>query len=366
MLIRQLEYFVAVAREQHFGRAADACYVSQPALSTAIVKLERELNVTLINRGQHFQGLTPAGARLVGRASQLLEDHHQFKAIAAALNSGISDTLRLGTGPTVSSTTTAELVAQFCASHPAANVQVSSSQTPEELLQRLRDSELDTAISHFETRTPIGLIVTPLYKERYVPRHGIEPGPKHSHHHLGAPPHFPRLTQTCYRIPEAHRFDVRKRGRDTGATHRSRLFRRSLRPRCNGRIRQRGTPELASSHVGDDGDQCGRLDRTGHHGRNLDRRELSTPSLAGQTFLDVVTHAGTRKKSLIRPDPPDRRPSPALRIMEVCMLPTVCFLQSRPLHESDRTFMPGNVFTGRPPLKRPAPLREGFTRPWSR
>lgn len=168
MLIRQLEYFVAVAREQHFGRAADACYVSQPALSTAIVKLERELNVTLINRGQHFQGLTPAGARLVGRASQLLEDHHQFKAIAAALNSGISDTLRLGTGPTVSSTTTAELVAQFCASHPAANVQVSSSQTSEELLQLLRDSELDTAISHFETRTPIGLIVTPLYKERYV------------------------------------------------------------------------------------------------------------------------------------------------------------------------------------------------------
>ena len=51
MLFRQLEYFVAVARERHFARAAEACYVSQPALSASIAKLERELNVTLINRG---------------------------------------------------------------------------------------------------------------------------------------------------------------------------------------------------------------------------------------------------------------------------------------------------------------------------
>ena len=58
MLFRQLEYFVAVARERHFARAAEACYVSQPALSTSIAKLERELNVTLINRGHNYEGLT--------------------------------------------------------------------------------------------------------------------------------------------------------------------------------------------------------------------------------------------------------------------------------------------------------------------
>jgi len=51
VLFRQLEYFVAVARERHFARAAEACDVSQPALSASIAKLERELNVTLINRG---------------------------------------------------------------------------------------------------------------------------------------------------------------------------------------------------------------------------------------------------------------------------------------------------------------------------
>ena len=56
MLFRQLEYFVAVARERHFARAAEACYVSQPALSASIAKLERELNVTLINRGHNYEG----------------------------------------------------------------------------------------------------------------------------------------------------------------------------------------------------------------------------------------------------------------------------------------------------------------------
>ena len=58
MQFRQLEYFVAVARERHFARAAEACYVSQPALSASIAKLERELGVTLINRDHNFEGLT--------------------------------------------------------------------------------------------------------------------------------------------------------------------------------------------------------------------------------------------------------------------------------------------------------------------
>ena len=69
MQFRQLEYFVAVARERHFARAAEACYVSQPALSASIAKLERELGVTLINRDHNFEGLTAEGERL-GRVSQ--------------------------------------------------------------------------------------------------------------------------------------------------------------------------------------------------------------------------------------------------------------------------------------------------------
>ena len=109
MLLRQLEYFVAVARERHFAHAAESCYVSQPALSTSIAKLERELSVTLINRGQNFEGLTPEGERLVVWAKRVLAEHDALKAEAAAMRSGISATLRLGTGPTVSTTAVREL-----------------------------------------------------------------------------------------------------------------------------------------------------------------------------------------------------------------------------------------------------------------
>jgi DNA-binding transcriptional LysR family regulator len=98
VLLRQLEYFVAVARERHFARAAESCYVSQPALSTSIAKLERELSVTLINRGQNFEGLTPEGERLVVWAKRVLAEHDALKAEAAAMRSGISTSRNAGRG----------------------------------------------------------------------------------------------------------------------------------------------------------------------------------------------------------------------------------------------------------------------------
>jgi DNA-binding transcriptional LysR family regulator len=167
VLLRQLEYFVAVARERHFARAAESCYVSQPALSTSIAKLERELSVTLINRGQNFEGLTPEGERLVVWAKRVLAEHDALKAEAAAMRSGISATLRLGTGPTVS-TTAALPVAAFCALHPLARVKVCSRLSSTELLRQLRDFELDVAIAHFGPDDQSGLEVVPLYEEEYV------------------------------------------------------------------------------------------------------------------------------------------------------------------------------------------------------
>jgi DNA-binding transcriptional LysR family regulator len=167
MLLRQLEYFVAVARERHFARAAEACYVSQPALSSAIAKLERELNVTLIHRGRNFEGLTPEGERVVVWAKRLVAEHDALKAEAAAVRSGISGTLRLGTGPTVS-TTAALPVAALCALHPLAKVKVCSRLSSTELLRQLRDFELDAAIAHFGPDDQSGLEVVPLYEEQYV------------------------------------------------------------------------------------------------------------------------------------------------------------------------------------------------------
>ncbi|MFJ5262620.1 LysR family transcriptional regulator [Streptomyces sp. NPDC088387] len=167
MLFRQLEYFVAVAREKHFARAADACFVSQPALSIAVAKLERELNVTLINRGHNFEGLTPEGERLVVWAKRILAEHDAFKAEVAVMRSGITGTLRLGTGPTVS-TTTALPVAAFCAMHPLARVKVCSRLSSAELVRQLREFELDAAIAHFGPEELEGLEVVPLYEEQYV------------------------------------------------------------------------------------------------------------------------------------------------------------------------------------------------------
>ena len=85
MLFRQLEYFVAVAREGHFARAAQNCYVSQPALSASIAKLERELGVTLINRGHTFEGLTAEGERLVVWARRILAERDAFSAEVARI-----------------------------------------------------------------------------------------------------------------------------------------------------------------------------------------------------------------------------------------------------------------------------------------
>ncbi|MFD7445394.1 LysR family transcriptional regulator [Streptomyces sp. NPDC059909] len=167
MLFRQLEYFVAVARERHFARAAEACFVSQPALSAAIAKLERELNVTLINRGHKYQGLTPEGERLVVWAKRILAEQEAFKAEVAAVQSGITGTLRLGAEPTAS-TTVVLPVAAFCAAHPLAKVQVRSRLSTTELTRQLRAFELDAAIAHFAPDDRESLQVVPLYEERYM------------------------------------------------------------------------------------------------------------------------------------------------------------------------------------------------------
>jgi DNA-binding transcriptional LysR family regulator len=167
VLFRQLEYFVAVAQERHFARAAEKCYVSQPALSAAIAKLERELNVTLINRGHSFEGLTPEGDRLVVWAKRILAEHDAFKAEVDAVRSGITGTLRLGTVPTAS--TTASLVlSAFCSAHPLAKVHISSRLATTELYRRLREFELDAVIVHPTPEYAQDVDLVPLYQEHYV------------------------------------------------------------------------------------------------------------------------------------------------------------------------------------------------------
>jgi DNA-binding transcriptional LysR family regulator len=167
VLFRQLEYFVAVAQERHFGRAAKKCHVSQPTLSASIAKLERELDVTLIERGHSFVGLTPEGERLLTWARRILAEHAELKAEMRSIRSGITGTLRLGTIPTAS-TTSSLVLSAFCSDHPMAKVQIRSQLPTSELYRRLRESELDAAIVPVVPEDSRGLDLVPLYEERYV------------------------------------------------------------------------------------------------------------------------------------------------------------------------------------------------------
>jgi DNA-binding transcriptional LysR family regulator len=167
MLFRQLEYFVALARERHFARAAAACYVSQPALSEAIRKLEHELNVPLVNRGRAFEGLTPEGERLVVWARRILADHDALQQEVRAIRSGLTGQLRLAVS-TTASTTAAMVLTPFCSAHPLVNVDLQTRLSTGDILRQLRCFDLDAGIVHLDGADTSDLAVVTLYTERFV------------------------------------------------------------------------------------------------------------------------------------------------------------------------------------------------------
>lgn len=167
MLFRQLEYFVALARERHFARAAQACYVSQPALSEAIRKLEHELGVPLVRRGRAFEGLTPEGERLVRWARRILADRDALEQEVTALQTGLSGVVRLGVIPAASGTV-ALLTDPFCTAHPLVRVQLETSLRSQQIVDRLHRFELDAGIVYAQGIDVEGLDVAPLYDERHV------------------------------------------------------------------------------------------------------------------------------------------------------------------------------------------------------
>lgn len=160
-----------MARERHFARAAEKCYVSQPALSAAIAKLERELGTKLIHREHSFQGLTPEGERLVVWARRILAEYDTLKAEMRSERSEITGTLRLGVIPTAA-TTVSLMLAAFCSTHPAVRVQVRSALATTELYRQLGHFECDAVIVPLVPEASQGqgqgLDVAPVYVERYV------------------------------------------------------------------------------------------------------------------------------------------------------------------------------------------------------
>ncbi|HEY9370330.1 LysR family transcriptional regulator [Streptomyces sp.] len=167
MLFRQLEYLVALSRERHFARAAQACYVSQPALSEAVRKLEDELDVPLVRRGRKYEGLTPEGERIVLWAQRILADRDALKSEVTALRSGLSGRLRIGAVPTASGAV-AQLTGPFCTEHPLVTVEVRADMQSDDILRQLQNFEIDAGITYLHRELPEGFQAVPLYQERYV------------------------------------------------------------------------------------------------------------------------------------------------------------------------------------------------------
>ncbi|WP_240934267.1 LysR family transcriptional regulator [Rhodococcoides fascians] len=167
MQFRQLQYLVALAREQHFTRAADACAVSQPALSEAIRKLELELELPLIARGHRFEGLTVEGERIVRWAERTLDSHASLLHEAASLRAGVTGTLRLGVIPTAS-TAVAELSGSLCTRYPLITVSFDEDLSSVEIAARLDRFELDGGITYLDDTVTEHHRAFPLYREMYT------------------------------------------------------------------------------------------------------------------------------------------------------------------------------------------------------
>jgi LysR family transcriptional regulator, hydrogen peroxide-inducible genes activator len=166
MTLTELRYIVAVARERHFGRAAEACFVSQPTLSVAIKKLEEELEVKLFERGGNEVTVTPLGEQIVRQAQTVLEQAAAIKEIAKTGKDPLAGPLRLGIIYTIGPYLLPELVRHVIAQSPQMPLMLQENFTVK-LLEMLRTGELDCAILA-EPFPDTGLATAPLYDEPFM------------------------------------------------------------------------------------------------------------------------------------------------------------------------------------------------------
>lgn len=166
MFIRQMTYLVALARERHFGRAAESCNVTQPTLSSGLKALERELDMRLVHRGPRFIGLTAEGERVVEWASQILSDYESLKQDVEVFRGCLKGTLRLGVIP-AAMPAVAELTTPFSAKHPQVSIEVQS-MTSAEIQRALDKFELDAGVTYLENEPLLHVRKAALYRERYL------------------------------------------------------------------------------------------------------------------------------------------------------------------------------------------------------
>lgn len=164
-MIDKLEFFLALARERHFGRAAEASGVTQPTLSAAIRQLEDQLGVVLVHRGSRFQGLTAEGERALEWARRIVGDSRALRDEMKAVRKGLTGHARIAAIPTALSVV-APLTDAFAAAHPGVTLSIISASSVE-VLKQIEDIAIDAGITYVDNE-PMGRVTAvPLYSERY-------------------------------------------------------------------------------------------------------------------------------------------------------------------------------------------------------
>jgi len=164
-MLDKLDFILALARERHFGRAAEACGVTQPTLSAGVKQLEEQMGVLLVNRGSRFQGFTPEGQRVLDWARRIVGDARSMREEINALRHGLSGQLRIAAIPTALPMIAA-LTTPYREKHPNVRFTIYS-RTSIEVLDLLGNLEIDAGITYLQNE-PLGHVTAvPLYRERY-------------------------------------------------------------------------------------------------------------------------------------------------------------------------------------------------------
>ncbi len=168
MDIKQLIYLCNLERERHFGRAAEASFVSQPTLSARLKNLERELGVDLIHRGNSFKGFTAEGERVLTWAREIVSVYQGLKLEVESLKHGLVGTLRIGIVPQCG-IPLAQLLYDARQHYPTLEYQVTVL-SADALLEALTNHSVDIAIGFFE----LGLLQELHYQVACLPDRGID------------------------------------------------------------------------------------------------------------------------------------------------------------------------------------------------
>ena len=164
-MLDKLEFVIALARERHFGHAAEACGVSQPTFSAGIKQLEDTLGVLLVQRGSRFQGFTPEGERVLDWARRIVGDTRAMRQEVDALKRGLAGHVRIAAIPTALAMVQM-LTTPYRAQHPDVSFTILSRNSIE-VLSLLENLEIDAGLTYLDNE-PLGRVQTvPLYSEDY-------------------------------------------------------------------------------------------------------------------------------------------------------------------------------------------------------